>query len=181
MAGPTTPSTVRPWRACRRLTAASVSGPKVPSVLSFSLLCRRDTASPPEVAFFASRGDSPVSATVAAGGVSDGSTAEAGGVSVSSPLTPSTLHVAGPTTPSTVRPWRACELGTWDRPTPLRPYAPTPLALRPHAHRPQGEAPSEPGLTTPIHPTGPPPSLPFSLQPASSCFILFYYINYNNY
>ena len=31
VAGPTTPSTVSPWRACRRSNAASVSGPKSPS------------------------------------------------------------------------------------------------------------------------------------------------------
>ena len=35
------PSTVRPWRACRRRTAASVSGPKSPSAVRCSALCRR--------------------------------------------------------------------------------------------------------------------------------------------
>src|SRR5439155_12560740 len=47
VAGPTTPSTVRPWRACRRRTAASVSGPNVPSACRWSADCRRLIAPPP--------------------------------------------------------------------------------------------------------------------------------------
>src|SRR5580692_1191811 len=93
VAGPTTPSTVRPWRACRRLTADSVSEPKLPSALRCSALCSRETASP-----LTSSPPSPVSATVALVPwecFAAAATTDDGGVSVSSLETPSTLHVAG--------------------------------------------------------------------------------------
>ncbi len=38
----------RPWRACSRRTAASVSGPKSPSVSRWSAACRREISLPPE-------------------------------------------------------------------------------------------------------------------------------------
>src|SRR5207302_3042772 len=44
VAGPTTPSTESPWRACMRRTAASVSGPNWPSAGSLRAACRRATA-----------------------------------------------------------------------------------------------------------------------------------------
>ena len=52
VAGPTTPSTVSPWRACSRRIAASVSGPNSPSARSrCSALCSCATASPPLAVF----------------------------------------------------------------------------------------------------------------------------------
>src|ERR1035437_644294 len=44
VAGPTTPSGLRPWRACSRCTAASVAGPNSPSGAILSAFCRRVTA-----------------------------------------------------------------------------------------------------------------------------------------
>ena len=50
VAGPTTPSTVSPWRACSRRIAASVAGPKLPSAGRCSACCSRATAPPPAAA-----------------------------------------------------------------------------------------------------------------------------------
>jgi len=48
VAGPTTPSTASPWRACSRLTAAAVAGPNVPSASRCRAAWSRATSLPPD-------------------------------------------------------------------------------------------------------------------------------------
>ena len=89
VAGPTTPSALSPWRACRRVTAASVSGPNSPSAAELqrcsagaSTAFAELAPSPPSERFAAGVGDGRgvvVAVTCGSG------SAEGGGVSVSSP------------------------------------------------------------------------------------------------
>ncbi len=114
VAGPTTPSTVSPWRACRRRTAASVSGPKVAVDGHVQRLLQPRDRVGGDLRFGGAGRRSLLATadTTPAWWEAGAAIAEGGGVSVSAPLTPITLHVAGPTMPSTVSPWRACRRRT---------------------------------------------------------------------